>query len=154
MKTLLQRIAMTTALGAALVAGLTAVNAADKKFTLKTKPYPLEVCPVSDEKLGSMGDPVVIVEGSQEVQLCCKSCRKDFDKNKEAHLKKIDAAWKKVKAYPGTTCIVSDEPLEAEKAVGVVAEGREFAFCCKNCVKDFKKDTAKFVKKFDALAKK
>lgn len=154
MKTVLKRMAMISALGAALLTAVTVAQAADKKFALKTKPYPLGVCPVSDEKLGSMGDPVVLVEGSQEIQLCCKSCKKDFEKNKEAHLKKIEAAWKKVKAYPATTCIVSDEPLDAEQAVGVVHEGREFVFCCKNCAKDFKKDTAKFVKKFDALAKK
>lgn len=137
------------------VAGLTlGALAAEKKFKLKTKPYPLAVCPVSDEKLGTMGDAVVFVEGDQEIQLCCKSCKKDFEKNKAANLKKIDEAWKKVKPYPLTTCIVSGEALASEEAVGVVAEGREFVFCCKSCVKDFKKDTAKFVKKFDEAAKK
>jgi hypothetical protein len=126
----------------------------DKKVKLKTKPYPLAVCPVSDEKLGSMGDPVVFVEGDQEIQLCCKGCQKDFAKNKEANLKKIEAAWKKVKPYPLTACIASDEALEADKAIGVVHEGREFVFCCKGCVKEFKKDPAKFVKKFDEAAAK
>lgn len=145
---------MLAAVGLAVAWVAASAVAADKKFALKTKPYPLAVCPVSDEKLGSMGDPVVLVEGSQEIELCCKSCKKDFEKNKAEHLKKIEAAWKKVKAYPLSTCIVSDEPLDAEKAVGVVYEGREYAFCCKNCVKDFKKDSAKFAKKLEAAAAK
>ncbi len=130
------------------------VQAADKKFKLKTKPYPLETCVVSDEKLGSMGDPVVVVIGDQEVQLCCKSCKKDLESNQQANLAKIDAAWKKVKPYPLSGCIVSDEKLDPEMAVGLVVEGREFHFCCKSCLKDFKKDQAKFVKKFDDAARK
>ena len=128
--------------------------AADKKFKLKTKPYPLEICLISGEKLDSMGDPVVVTEGDQEVQFCCKDCQKDFDKNKKANLKKIEDAWAKVKTYPLTTCIVSDEALDQNEAVGLVLEGREFDFCCKSCIKDFKKDTAKFVKKFDEAAAK
>lgn len=142
---------LVTALVAALSLG---ALAADKKVKLKTKPYPMDTCVVSGEKLGSMGDAVVFVEGDQEVQLCCKSCRKDFDADKAANLKKIADAWKTVKAYPLTTCIVSDEALEDGKAVGVVVEGREFLLCCKSCLKDLKKDTAKFVKKFDEAAKK
>jgi len=116
---------------------------------LKTKPYPLTVCIVSDEKLGSMGDPEVFVEGGQEIQLCCEGCRKDFTKNKAAHLKKIEAAWKKVQPYPLTTCIASGEPIDPETAVGVVHEGREFIFCCKSCARKLPRNSEEFVKKFD-----
>lgn len=142
-------LAATTAL--ALV---TSAVADDKKIKLKTKPYPLAVCVVSDEKLDAMGEPFVFKEGDQEVQLCCQSCQKDFNKDKAAKLKKIEEAAKKVKAYPLTTCIASDEELNPEDAVGLVHEGREFIFCCKSCVKDFKKEPAKFVKKFDEAAAK
>lgn len=143
----------------AVLAGLVSILtsgafAADKKFQPKTKPYPLATCLVSDEKLGSMGDAHVLTEGNQEIQLCCKSCLKDFQANKEANLKKVAEAWKKVKPYPVATCVVSDEPLDPADAVGVVHADREFFFCCKSCVKEFKKDTAKFVKKFDQLAAK
>ena len=127
--------------------------AADKKFKLEPKPYPMDTCVVSGEKLGSMGDAVVFTEGHQEIQLCCASCQKDFNKDKKANLAKIEAASKKVKAYPLTTCIVSDEALETGKAVGIVLDGREYAFCCKGCVKDFKKDPTKFAKKLEAAAK-
>lgn len=138
----------------ALALGLTASVAAEKKIKLKVKPYPMDTCIVSDEKLGSMGDAVVFTEGDQEIALCCASCKKDFNKDKKAHLAKIDAAAKKVKPYTLSTCIVSDEPLEDGKAVGVVVDGREYQLCCKSCLKDFKKDTAKFAKKLDAAAKK
>ena len=53
------------------------------------KPYPLTVCPVSDEKLGSMGDPVVFVHAGQEIKLCCKNCRKDFDASPAKYLAKL-----------------------------------------------------------------
>jgi len=148
---------LSTLAAAAALTTLLSISgfAEDKKFELKKKPYPLAVCVVSDEKLGSMGDAHVFTEGKQEIQLCCKSCEKDFTKNKAEHLKKIEAAWAKVKRNPFTTCIASDEALDPEEAVGIVHEGREFVFCCKGCVSDFKKDTAKFVKKFDeAVAKK
>lgn len=128
--------------------------AADKAFKLKVKPYPMDTCVVSGEKLGSMGDAVVFAEGDQEIQICCKSCKKDFEKDKKANMAKIDEAWKKVKPYPLSGCIVSDEKLDPAKAVGAVVDGREFRFCCKSCLKDFKKDTAKFVKKFDEAAAK
>ncbi len=55
------------------------------------KPYPLAVCPVSDEKLGSMGEPVVFVHAGQEIKLCCKNCRKDFDASPAKYIAKLTA---------------------------------------------------------------
>jgi hypothetical protein len=46
---------------------------------------------VSGEKLGSMGDPVVFVHVGQEIKLCCKSCRADFDKEPAKFLAKLAA---------------------------------------------------------------
>ena len=56
--------------------------------------YPLTVCVVSGEKLGSMGAPYVHKHDGREVQFCCKNCLKDFEKEPEKHLAKIDAAAK------------------------------------------------------------
>ena len=64
-------------------------RAEDKKET-KAKPYPLEKCIVSDEKLGEMGKPFVFVHEGQEIKLCCKSCQKDFKKAPAKYLKKLD----------------------------------------------------------------
>ncbi|MDP3849386.1 MAG: hypothetical protein Q8Q59_02700 [Luteolibacter sp.] len=54
------------------------------------KPYPLDTCIVSDEKLGEMGKPVVFVHQGREIKLCCKDCRKDFDKDPAKYLKKLE----------------------------------------------------------------
>ena len=55
----------------------------------------LQTCPVSGDKLGEMGKPFTFVFKGQEVKLCCKGCKKDFDKNPEKYLKLIRAADKK-----------------------------------------------------------
>ena len=54
------------------------------------KTYPLTTCIVSDEKLGEMGEPVVFTYSGQEIKLCCKSCRKKFDKDPATYLKKLE----------------------------------------------------------------
>ncbi len=56
---------------------------------------------------------------------------------------------KKAKPYPLKTCIVSDEKLDGDmgKPYVFVHQGQEFKLCCKNCLKDFNKEPAKYVKK-------
>ncbi len=73
------------------------VSAADADK--KPKPYPLDKCLVSGEKIGADKDmkPHVFVVDGQEIKLCCKSCLKDFNKDKAGYLKKIAAAEKKAK---------------------------------------------------------
>ena len=39
-----------------------------------------------------MGKPLTFVYKDQEVKLCCKGCKKDFDKDPEKYLKVIRAA--------------------------------------------------------------
>lgn len=53
------------------------------------KAYPLKTCIVSDEKLGSMGDPIVEVYNGQEIKFCCKSCVADFKKEPQKYLSKL-----------------------------------------------------------------
>ena len=79
-------VALATVILAAPLAGL-----ADES---KAKPFPSDKCPVSDEKLGDMGKPYVFDYKGQEVKLCCKSCKKDFDKDPAKYMKKIEAAQK------------------------------------------------------------
>jgi YHS domain-containing protein len=62
------------------------------------KPYTLDTCIVSDEKLDA--DPAMksysFVHEGQEIKLCCKSCKKKFDKEPAKYLKKLaDASTKK-----------------------------------------------------------
>jgi hypothetical protein len=61
----------------------------------------------------------------------------------------------KAKPYPLKTCVVSGEKLgEMGKPYTFTHEGREVQLCCKDCLKDFKKDPAKFVKKIEAAEAK
>lgn len=67
---------------------------AAEKQSGKPKAYPLDKCLVSDEKLGGMGKPYVIVYEGQEIKLCCKGCEKDFKKDPTKYMKKLEAAQK------------------------------------------------------------
>ena len=92
---LLKPITAAALITAYLAAPLTTLAADNKEKAEKAKPYTLKTCPVSDEKLGGMGDPYVFTYGGREIKLCCKDCKKDFDKNPKKFVKKIDAAEKK-----------------------------------------------------------
>ncbi len=81
-----------------LLAAPVAGFAAEKKSNVK--PYKLEKCLVSGEKLGEMGKPFVFEYKGQEIKLCCKNCKKDFDKDPAKYLKKMQAELKKAEATP------------------------------------------------------
>lgn len=49
--------------------------------TTGVKRYTSDTCAVTDNKLGSMGDPITKVYGSQEVKFCCKPCVAKYEKN-------------------------------------------------------------------------
>ncbi|MDB6025689.1 MAG: hypothetical protein JWM68_1912 [Verrucomicrobiales bacterium] len=71
-------------------------QAAETRSTAKRpKPYPLNTCLVSDDKLGKHGKSYVFTHKGQEIKLCCKDCLSDFKKNTEKYLKKINDAGKK-----------------------------------------------------------
>lgn len=76
-----------------IISSLTSQAAA--KAEAKPKPYPLDTCLVSGEKLGGMGKPYVVVYEGQEIKLCCKGCEKDFKKEPAKYLKKLEAEQKK-----------------------------------------------------------
>jgi hypothetical protein len=62
----------------------------------------------------------------------------------------------KAKPYPLKTCVVSDEKFGGDMGDPYVFtyEGREVKLCCEGCLKDFKKNPAKYLKKMDAAEKK
>ena len=61
----------------------------------KARAYPLKTCLVSGDKLGEMGDPFVFVKDGQEFKTCCKSCKKDIDKDPKKFLAKLADEVKK-----------------------------------------------------------
>ena len=71
---------------------LTSTARADTSTNTPVKPDLLTTCPVSGEKLGEMGKPMVFVYQGQEVKLCCSGCKKDFDKDPAPYIKKIQDA--------------------------------------------------------------
>ena len=75
--------------------GAAVLPVADPAPAAKAKPDLLTTCPVSGEKLGEMGKPLTFNYKDQEVKLCCKGCKKDFDKDPEKYMKLIRAADKK-----------------------------------------------------------
>ena len=54
-----------------------------------TYDYPLKVCVISGEELGSMGEPYVHDHNGTIVKFCCKPCIEEFNKDPESHLAKL-----------------------------------------------------------------
>ncbi len=87
----------TTTLLASIITALALSGAAASAESEIPKDYPLKKCPVSGEEIGS-GDmkPYKVVHQGTDVWLCCKSCKKDFDKDPAKYAKAVkDAAPKK-----------------------------------------------------------
>jgi YHS domain-containing protein len=70
-------------------------NAAASAVEAGSKPYPLETCLVSGEKLGSMGEPVVINHEGQEIKFCCDACVPKFEKDPAKYLSDLEHAGHK-----------------------------------------------------------
>lgn len=51
--------------------------------------YPIDTCVVAGGKLGSMGDPVEIVAGTQLVRFCCAGCLPKFKADPQKYLSKL-----------------------------------------------------------------
>lgn len=56
-----------------------------KEQLSKAKPMHNTVCPISGEKLGSMGKPIPVIYKGQIINLCCMGCQADFEKNPEKY---------------------------------------------------------------------
>lgn len=76
--------------GMIIVAVLTGCASPQSASAAGAKPYPLKVCLVTDNDLGSMGTPVTLVHEGQTVKLCCKPCVKKFKANPQKYLAKLN----------------------------------------------------------------
>lgn len=76
-------------------------------------PYPLDVCIVTGEKLGAMGEPFTLQHDGREIRFCCGGCVKTFQAEPSKYLARIDAAVMEAQRplYPLTTCVVDSLPL-------------------------------------------
>ena len=124
---------------------------------IKSDLYTLATCPISGAKLGEMGDAVVKTYEGREVRFCCAGCIGKFEANVKEGFAKIDKQLIKqqVHYYPLDKCIISDETLVKGEITEYVYNNRLVRLCCTGCIKDFKKDAAKYLKKIDnAIVKK
>jgi len=85
--------AADSAMPSCCMAGMT--TPMSNEVSTNATPDLLMTCPVSGDKLGEMGKPFTFAYKNQEVKLCCKGCKKDFDKDPEKYIAKIRAADKK-----------------------------------------------------------
>jgi hypothetical protein len=72
-------------------AAVLAVRADDTKDA-KPKPYPLDSCLVCGMKFGDTEKPYVFVYKRQEIKVCDKSEKAEFDKSPAKYMKKLDEA--------------------------------------------------------------
>lgn len=83
------------ALGPALAPAADAPKAPESKAApaaSKPKPYPLDVCLVTDNDLGSMGEETSLIYEGQLIKFCCAPCEKKFLKNPAKYLAKFAEA--------------------------------------------------------------
>lgn len=103
-----------------------------------------EICPVTGEKLGSMGDPIKVQVGDETVFLCCKGC---LNKQVDAeHWKTIHANMAKAQKI----CPVMKKPLP-EDAESIIVNGQSIFICCPPCADKIKADPELYTKQVDAL---
>lgn len=70
--------------GKSLPEGLVTLSKADRTAALKQ-----DVCPVTGERLGSMGAPPKVLVNGREVFLCCTGCEEELRNQPETYLAKL-----------------------------------------------------------------
>ncbi|MEQ1634648.1 MAG: hypothetical protein ABL997_19880 [Planctomycetota bacterium] len=106
--------------------------------------YPLAVCTVSGEELGSMGAPVQLMLEGTLVQLCCKSCtKKALAKPADMIAKVKKAAYEQQKKTVNDVCPVGGEKIGDDK-VDVMFGTTLIRFCCEKCAAKFEQEPAKY----------
>ncbi len=78
-----------TSLFSAALLGLALLSSPSKAAAADVKPYPLDTCLVSGNKLGTMGKVVTKEYQGQEIKFCCKPCIKKFEAAPDKYLKKL-----------------------------------------------------------------
>ena len=105
------------------------------------------ICPVSGQKLGSMGDPIKVKVGDDEhAFLCCKGC---IGKQINAeHWKTIQTNLAKAQG----TCPVMGKKVDSSMESATV-NGRKIFVCCPPCIAKINADPNTYIAKLDAQIK-
>jgi len=135
-----------------VVSGVVASAAFGQQEPVKRQgdPYYLATCPVSGEKLGSMGNPVIKVYGGREIRFCCEGCISKFEKNQTANFASLDAKMTKdqILHYPLKTSVVSGKVLP-EKSLDFVHNNRLIRLVDAQEKEQFLKESARYVSDLD-----
>lgn len=146
---------LLAAMALVTIAGAGLAFTDDDAKTPKGDPWPLDTCAVSGEKLDSMGDAVVYDHEGRDIRFCCKACIGAFKKNPDDYLAKANKQIieQQLKIYPLKTCVVMESAVlgsdDMGEPVNLVYKNRLVRFCCKGCVRKFKKDPAAYLAKID-----
>ena len=126
--------------------------------------YPLNVCAVTGKSLGDK--PVVVILSDmpreelngREVRFCCGNCKGTFEADPIAANAKLDEMIiaDQLGVYPAGTCIVMEDEMmtdptgpDARRDKNMVIGNRLYRFCCKSCVRRFKKGPEAYQKVLD-----
>jgi hypothetical protein len=94
--TLLKITVLILLAGAPALVRADGTNSPSSSTNAAVKPYPLNYCLVSGDKIGGdMGKPIVIVYQGQEIKFCCSDCPAEFKKNPDKYMKMLAEAEKK-----------------------------------------------------------
>ena len=106
-----------------------------------------KICPVSGEMLGSMGEPIKVQVGAEDIFLCCKSCAsKQINKTHWLTIHKNFAGAQGI-------CPVMEKPLpKAPKST--VIHGQTVYVCCPPCTKKIQADPKKYLTKLASYYQK
>jgi YHS domain-containing protein len=121
--------------------------------------YPLSTCFVSGESLTEDGEDIAInrIHEGRLVRLCCKSCARDFTKDPDEMLERLDAAvaLQQRESYPLNTCLISGGELGSMgEPFEMVVGNRLVWLCCGSCEKKVLADPMTYLATLDAAWKK
>lgn len=104
-----------------------------------------EICPVSGNKLGSMGPPVkaAVGEKKEEIFLCCKGCA-----NGKIDPKHWQTIHSNIAEAQGKCPVMKNELPKGAK--WTIVEGQVVYVCCPPCIKKIEAEPEKFLQQVDA----
>jgi YHS domain-containing protein len=119
--------------------------------------YPMRMCPVSGDPLGSKGKPVNYVHNNRLVRLCCSECVKAFKEDPGKYVGMLDEAViaREKGRYPLSTCLISGQRLGSMgQPVDYVVANRLVRFCCAGCLTAFNRAPSAHLETLDKMWEK
>lgn len=111
-------------------------------FAQAEKPKNQTTCPISGEKIDKK---VFIDYQGQRIYFCCDKCKAKFEKEPEKYFEKLEKEHVVLENVQ-TSCPTCEMKLE-DKKIFTDYKGRRIYVCSDHCLKEFKKDPAKYLEK-------